>query len=400
MAAEKVLTDHVPSMDRWLRFDSITEKHYEHARGNARRKHLQYTILFGLIFYNVYNLTSFFLMPDIVWLTIAMRVALVTPGSCILAYLVLHASPRMREWLVTVGMINAFTLPLIAFWYTTAPLGAYAFSEQALTLTYGNMLLALRFRHAVMFSIVSVATACLFAATKAGLPDGLMFALCIQMITAGCFTLAGNYLIERRRCEDFLTTLHAKINAENAQTASYALEVLTKTDPLTGLLNRRGLDELLDQAHASDQSLAVMMIDVDHFKMFNDTCGHPAGDSCLIRLAETLNACTHQPGVYCARYGGEEFTILVIDKPPLEVVRIAKQLIQSVRTLNITHPGRSDGKPYVTISIGISAQDGSTTQTIAEVMNAADDALYLAKTLGRDQYRFSDQIEAKLVSGG
>lgn len=156
-------------------------------------------------------------------------------------------------------------------------------------------------------------------------------------------------------------------------------------DPLTGLFNRRYLDEVLDRevhrATRSNRPLCVIMLDVDHFKLFNDAHGHPAGDVLLRSIARMLQSRTRREDVTC-RYGGEEF-VMILPEAPLVVARQrAEELRAEVVRLRVKQNGRSH-KP-VTISLGVAAlpQDGMNAR---ELLASADRHLYIAKQVGRDK---------------
>jgi len=156
-------------------------------------------------------------------------------------------------------------------------------------------------------------------------------------------------------------------------------------DSLTGLFNRRYLDEALDRevrrADRTNRPLGVIMLDVDHFKLFNDAHGHAAGDLVLRSLGQMLRARTRQEDVVC-RYGGEEF-VMILPEAPLEVSRQrAEQLRDAALLMRVNHDGRLfDG---VSLSLGVAAFPGHGT-TAPELLASADRHLYDAKNAGRGQ---------------
>ena len=277
-----------PQIDRWLRFDPETEARFEAEAGEARAYHLRYIVWFGLCLYNVYNITGALLTPDIIVTAMILRIGVVTTVSLLLAWVVVHLTAVWRERLALLGMINAHLLPSVLFAATRAEFGAYTFGELSLTLVYGNMLMALRFRHAAIFTAVALAVTLTALAMKPEVPTQLEIALAVQIVTAGIFSLFANYLMERRRCRDYVTTVIATHRAERAEVSHRHLTEMSQTDALTGLPNRRYLDERLAVWCAGPNRVAVLMIDVDHFKLYNDSLGHPAGDDCLRQLAQVF----------------------------------------------------------------------------------------------------------------
>lgn len=165
------------------------------------------------------------------------------------------------------------------------------------------------------------------------------------------------------------------------------LQALAITDGLTGLANRRSIDEYLIQAyhrhHRSQQPLSILMIDVDHFKSYNDTLGHQAGDDCLRKIAKSFSHIKRRKDDLIGRYGGEEFVFILPSTDFAGVRHFADIVRRAVLDLNLEHP-ESATASVVTISIGVATMvpDGSTC--IAQLIAAADTALYNAKDQGRN----------------
>ncbi len=164
-------------------------------------------------------------------------------------------------------------------------------------------------------------------------------------------------------------------------------------DPLTGLFNRRYMLEALDQAHSraerTKSDIAVMMIDLDHFKMFNDNFGHDAGDHVLKAVAQVLKDSIRQEDIAC-RFGGEEFCIVCPTTSAEQAQQIAERIRKAISVLELTMNKMALGK--VTSSIGIAAYPVHA-ETMEYTIKAADEALYLAKQNGRDRIELA-QIAA------
>jgi diguanylate cyclase (GGDEF)-like protein len=165
------------------------------------------------------------------------------------------------------------------------------------------------------------------------------------------------------------------------------LDRLARTDGLTGLSNRRCLGERLDTelARASRQqaSLALIMIDIDFFKRYNDTYGHIAGDACLKLVSAAIDAATRRPGDMAARYGGEEFSVLLPNTDLEGGMAVARRICAAVVALR--EPHRASDFGIVTISAGVYACVPDTSIDGSALFAGADQALYAAKTSGRNQ---------------
>lgn len=175
---------------------------------------------------------------------------------------------------------------------------------------------------------------------------------------------------------------------EQLRLANAQLEILSGTDPLTGIANRRRLDVELELAWqtalGSDQPLAVAMIDIDHFKLYNDGLGHAAGDGCLRTVARTVARAVPESGLV-ARYGGEEFTVVLPATDQAAAVEIASEIQRAVHALAQPHPSAPAG--VVTVSIGVACEVPAPGRTVADLTADADAALYEAKENGRNQVR-------------
>lgn len=160
-------------------------------------------------------------------------------------------------------------------------------------------------------------------------------------------------------------------------------------DPLTGLFNRRyleaSLDRELQRATRRKQPLSVLMLDIDHFKRFNDTHGHDAGDALLAQFGALLTRIVRSEDVAC-RYGGEEFTVLLHETDATQAIERAERICAAVRTLDVQHRRQTLGPVTVSIGIATAPHDGTAPD---ELLHAADRALYAAKHGGRDQARLA-----------
>jgi diguanylate cyclase (GGDEF)-like protein len=156
---------------------------------------------------------------------------------------------------------------------------------------------------------------------------------------------------------------------------------MATTDSLTGLANRRTLAVFLRREFESARQLSVLLLDVGHFKGFNDSLGHQAGDDCLKTIAAVLAEATAGTPGLSARYGGEEFALVLPGVDEHEALTIADTVRLKVRALDITNPACDRG--FVTVSIGIATKSPATRSETA-LLGEADQALYAAKRQGRN----------------
>jgi diguanylate cyclase (GGDEF)-like protein len=174
---------------------------------------------------------------------------------------------------------------------------------------------------------------------------------------------------------------------EQLSQATAHLQALASLDGLTGVANRRSLDQALEREWSrlgrNGQPLAIILVDVDHFKAFNDRYGHGSGDDCLRRVASALQQGCRRAGDLVARYGGEEFVVLLPDTLLDGAMSLAARLRGSGESLKIEHDS-SPTAPIVTISLGVAALVPPPGTEVTKLLEAADSALYRAKESGRN----------------
>ena len=184
-------------------------------------------------------------------------------------------------------------------------------------------------------------------------------------------------------------TLEERIQArtQELENSNARLEQLTRIDPLTGLANRRAVDERYQLEKAvsrrEETSLAVLMLDIDAFKPYNDNYGHPAGDICLQQISAVIRGCCSRGSDLAARYGGEEFIVLLANTMTEGALTLAEKIRTSIEELRLPHE-YSPTAPYITVSIGVAAGIPAEAPGM-ELIHEADKALYIAKSAGRNR---------------
>ncbi len=223
--------------------------------------------------------------------------------------------------------------------------------------------------------------------------------LIFALVVAATLPVAARF--EKLRQRNFLLTLRARIFSRELLKANRALHALSQTDPLTGIANRRGFEEEFETAirapgnegRGSDL-IALMMIDLDYFKSFNDAHGHQAGDSCLKLVADALIDNCENAGAIVARYGGEEFVAAMRTRDRDAVMAAAEKMRQSIA--NVLSPARDSDRPMVTASIGVAIAPASAMLPREELIEMADAALYSGKDGGRNRV---EVVEAEMAFG-
>jgi diguanylate cyclase (GGDEF)-like protein/PAS domain S-box-containing protein len=183
--------------------------------------------------------------------------------------------------------------------------------------------------------------------------------------------------------------------------AETALKELAAKDGLTGLSNRRSFDEMLrtewSRAQRTQKPLALLFVDVDHFKLFNDRHGHQSGDECLRLVADVVRRHATRPLDLASRYGGEEFALILPEMERDGACVIAEAIRGAVMASKIAH-GADGAGPHVTLSVGVASRipadsDGNPDR----LLGAADEALYAAKRLGRNRVVCAERLLAEFA---
>ncbi|NTJ66351.1 GGDEF domain-containing protein [Agrobacterium rhizogenes] len=185
----------------------------------------------------------------------------------------------------------------------------------------------------------------------------------------------------------FLLELRDKGRVAELAAANGRLELLARTDPLTGIANRRWMMELLSRlwsAEAEPGGIALLMCDIDHFKALNDSLGHGEGDRCLVKVAGIIQSNLRGSHDHAARYGGEEFLVVLPGIAEEEAIEVASQIRESVEIASLPNPA-SQVSSYVTVSIGVSHVEDIQSATPEQLQSQADQALYRAKEWGRNR---------------
>ncbi|MGB3311417.1 MAG: diguanylate cyclase [Nodosilinea sp.] len=187
---------------------------------------------------------------------------------------------------------------------------------------------------------------------------------------------------------------HAELHQRLSE-ANQELKRISNTDGLTQIANRRCLDHQLAQEwrrlQRERQPLALILCDIDYFKQFNDTFGHPSGDCCLVAVAQALRSCLKRPADFVARYGGEEFVVLLPNTELAGAVEVVEQIQDAIAALQIAH-SYPTSTSQITLSFGLHVVVPHPCVHSSEAMIQTDQALYTAKKAGRNRYGLSPDL--------
>jgi diguanylate cyclase (GGDEF)-like protein len=365
------------------------ERAYEAFSSERRFRALRFWLLFGLVLRALGLSSELSIGGDMPAYGLVFRIVVLVPVVLVSLWLI---APRFPVWTQAIASMAPPYLCVVGL----CLLGAVApapnefryFLMAGVNIVAANLVMPLRFRHAVGLTLLSLSTYVGMALSGVGnvhpadVIDVVFFYSVAAIASLGVSWR--NELADRRA---FLASERINHQAAALARANEELKRLIETDALTGVRNRRYLDQALKvrdtDAAAAGRALGVLMVDVDHFKVYNDMLGHRAGDECLRDVANAIVANVRDGLDVVTRYGGEEFAVLVPGASQKDAMALGERIRAAVEALDIAHPRARDAK--VTVSVGTSAAISSSEDTLSRLIDEADAALYRSKNLGRNR---------------
>jgi diguanylate cyclase (GGDEF)-like protein len=256
-----------------------------------------------------------------------------------------------------------------------------------LIVVYATLFLGLLFR-----VVVTVAVSLVLAFIGIGIvlgvaPQDLIFAASV-LVATGLMVVLSALRVERLQRTSFVET--------------QLLSDIAQRDGLSGLYNRRMFDTLTrrlwQQAQRDAESLQIILVDIDHFKRFNDLYGHQAGDDCIRQVAAIIARAAKRPLDFCARYGGEEFALVLYAPSGTDPAALPEQIRRDVMIQALPHAD-SDAASVITVSVGSAIAQPGTRRSLAGLIQTADEALYKAKQIGRNRVLHVDSSNSDTPTG-
>ncbi|WP_159585776.1 putative bifunctional diguanylate cyclase/phosphodiesterase [Chelativorans xinjiangense] len=372
---------------------------YREQDESGRRATARHGLWLGVGAYLLYSITDILLVPDVAIYTIAARVAVAVVVLILIEVLVrAEASPDALDLVCAAALLAGYL-----GWLSPSMMTKHvqSFSHYMVFGTIFMMGANLFFSFRFVLSVITsgaVLAGSLLALTLFPADVSYQIALGTFYISCFIFTSFVNWKLNKERYNVFLNAMEAKLQHEEATERGEALLRLSRTDPLTGLDNRRAIEEKLRQRwfewRAFGRGFAAILIDIDFFKKFNDHYGHQEGDRCLSVVAQALGRTAARHNASIGRYGGEEFIVLAGIDEQKQVAHLAEEIRRTVETLALPHEKRPD-RPFVTASVGASFTRNGDGTKLEKIIHEADRALYLAKGKGRNCARLFDPNDSE-----
>lgn len=371
---------------RRLRFPGALEDEYQSTRTSRRQRHLFFSSLLGMLVFNIYALTNRDMMPDVYdWFHVPRTLA----TGFVIALACLGWLPMKRwarELMYSIGVCAIAGVSLWAFARSEAPTAYPAFVVVCLIPMFASNAARLPFIYTCIPSLFTLLGYLVLVDPVTPTQKVMALDVAMMLFTATFFIVLAAYTLEHGERTDWLLGRVAQNQRETLAETAEALRRLAMLDPLTGLNNRRQFESDIQQmwSRSAGRPMSMLVADVDYFKRYNDGYGHPAGDVCLKRIAQTLERVAMRYGLQPARLGGEEFALLMPQRTAQSALRIAQEVCQAVRAAAIEHQ-HSEVAPVVTVSIGVATLEAEPGMRPLDLLARADDALYRAKSGGRNR---------------
>lgn len=382
-AIESELAKHwsAPRSTELVRLHDADEAHYRYAS--------QTTIIAAVLYISL-ALTEPFVMRNNLATSMAARLAL---SPLVLAALLWFF--RRRPPLDQVHLAMGLTVVLAAaIWSYIMLTGVYDgpnyyFFAGFMFFPTSNIFMRLKFRIAVLSSSLVLLIMGVDALLMPQATAPMLIVDFIMVFITVVLTLYTNWTLDQKSYAIFLHQQLGALDRQELAKHNVELQALSSTDALTGIGNRRAaeaaLDDLWRDARNGGQPFALAVIDVDFFKLYNDRYGHVAGDACLRMVAEVAQAAAERFGAQTFRLGGEEFVMLMACDRAEAARDAAGAVLDAVRLRDIPHQSRADSLRRVTVSVGVAFNRDVAADGPSDVLQAADLALYQAKSTGRNR---------------
>lgn len=368
---------------RTLRFSRELEQRYQRDTLKQRLKFITTVGIGGALVYNLFLLSDWLTLNDKFAWVAAGRLCLITPMFIALLYFGQRLTQRWAvEVVAATGTVVSSLMPLVVMIYSDSPYRLHYQLGMLLIMVYCTMIqqLPTRFASVAMLCMLVIQLATTYLADFADIR--IWQANALLFVSTAALLLMGSYFLERGSRLSYLFALRGRL-------LQVQLMALARTDALTQLFNRRYQGEVMNSIWAAaanaPASVAVILLDIDHFKAYNDNYGHLQGDACLKQVSRAVQRTAQAHGALAFRFGGEEILVVQVDADAAQARELAEAFRGAVASLGVPHPVLGEGA-RVTISLGIAAAMAPRV-TANALIASADSALYDAKRAGRDCLR-------------
>jgi diguanylate cyclase (GGDEF)-like protein len=343
----------------------------------------------GIVLYSVFAILDYWFLPETKHLSWLIRFGIVCPVLSVgFAATFLIKSFRMLESLVLAGVFTAGVGIISIIIIGNNESNAVYWAGLLLVIVFTFILTQVRFSLATLSMTLLMVLYTLTGLSLDTIETHVFFASLLFLFSALVISMTGGYMLEYYRRREYEQVCSLNEKSKQLDELSQEYKKLSLIDGLTGIPNRRYFEQYFDmswrKAVISGSSIAVLFIDVDYFKKYNDTYGHQAGDNCLVQIATVLSESLHRPDDFVARYGGEEFILVLSNTDAHGTEIVAERLRATVESMKI-NSAKTVEAANVTISIGAAVANPEHLDNKDGLVDKADQALYAAKQKGRNR---------------
>ncbi|TPW33551.1 GGDEF domain-containing protein [Martelella alba] len=378
-------------------FPKPLETLYTQRRHVENRRQFIAAALFSVLLYCCFGAVDIIFRPELMTQLLEIRLVFVSYCAAGIATIMLRPANMLLPGLFSFfGITLASLCAGMMMWLPGNPIAVYEAYVFILMAVIANIALPLSAPVAALSTLCNFLIACLFVLGDHDLVPHEQVSPLIYLAATSALTVFANNRLNNADRRAFLFYLREKTYAEYLSTENEALSQISRTDTLTGIANRRSFNGFLQKSWQTalerNQSLALLMIDIDRFKQFNDNYGHPAGDECLQLVAGAIAEATNSRDELAARLGGEEFAIILSGGNAVTAKITAERIHARIAALSIANHEGVDGRLTVSVGIAVMIPRGEAADS-ASLIAEADRALYAAKQAGRNRTEFGAQTQ-------
>lgn len=377
-------------------FPADLEEAFQRDALPQRERHFLVSGLISLLVYNGYLLADQLMIPDMFWLAALLRLLVFTPIALLSLFLFsrgIHPFHRLMplalvDVLMLLGGVGAAASLAVVMPFSSSRMVHFFPVGYMVVITYGNVVSRMRFWYALTFTAMMLGLFVITVMYMDSFPPRLLWPISSMVTSVALFTLCANYFMERDERRRFLRTLRERSLVRDLTQAHARLKDISRVDTLTGLHNQKHIQQHLsliwERAWRDRSALSLLLIDIDHFKKFNDRYGHTAGDECLQKVARVLQDGLRRPGDVVARLGGEEFLVVLPNTDASFANGVAERLRQAVESLQVRHESSTTAR-HLTVSVGLVTCHAHPDLLVDTLMQRVEQALHQAKSEGRNR---------------
>ena len=374
---------------KYLKFSPIIEKAFQNYYLHKFIWQIRFAVFAGILLYAIFGILDALILPEVKETLWFIRYGVVCPLGFLFLVATFSLNSESLIQMLHAGLVVVGGMGIVGMIYVAPSDRAHLYyAGLMLIVFYAYTFSALRFYYA---SLSALSVTLLYPLVDVYVVKTDTEQLIANMFFLGSSNVIGlpvSYLLERHIRRDFLLTMLLAFEKRKTERLNMRLKDISYLDGLTGVPNRRKLEEHLsrewDRAKKSGQPLSLLMVDIDFFKRYNDLLGHLEGDECLRKVAQEINRHVRSGMDLVARYGGEEFAVVLPETNEEQARSIAERIRNDVEGLKIPHPA-SEVSRYITVSVGVATLVPEDNLRKEVLVSMADRALYRAKRRGRNR---------------